>query len=572
MRWNLPRLTALGLALGLIACGGGGGGGPGPETATLTGTVEGTAARVAARVPLTGTVAVVAVNDAGAQAAVDTVSAAKTTFRLVVPTGRQYAIEFRDTGASGRLLALFFVDPARTAFAVGAGAPGGDLGVIVLDLGTGRAVSQTSPATLAALLPAPPQGSAILLVDRDGDGAADGPDNCPLAANPDQADTDGDGLGDACDNCPFAANPGQADLNGDGVGDACTLAGGGLDADGDGLADAADNCPVNANPGQADLDGDRLGDACDPDLDGDGFANAADNCPANANPDQADLNGNGIGDLCDADADGDGLANAADNCPANANPDQADLDQDGVGDACDPDQDGDGLADAADNCPRAFNPDQADLNGDGIGDACTGDADGDGLADAADNCPRVFNPTQADGDGDSFGDACDNCPTVANPDQTDLFLADLLTPGANRVGDACEPRGNDDAYTWIGNTPLVINVAEAATQGVLANATFVALNGNADYGWMCQDPASTGCVPGGSATAPACCPTAVPRMTELGGTIDMDFPGNFLYTPPPTPAGRVAGPIVDRFHYIPRSNVNPNVLGIPVVVTVTMPT
>jgi hypothetical protein len=38
--------------------------------------------------------------------------------------------------------------------------------------------------------------------DRDGDGAGDDVDNCPVTPNPDQADADGDGFGDACDACP----------------------------------------------------------------------------------------------------------------------------------------------------------------------------------------------------------------------------------------------------------------------------------------------------------------------------------------------------------------------------------
>jgi uncharacterized protein (DUF2141 family) len=39
-------------------------------------------------------------------------------------------------------------------------------------------------------------------VDQDGDGVPDDSDNCPLVANPGQADADGDGLGDACDSEP----------------------------------------------------------------------------------------------------------------------------------------------------------------------------------------------------------------------------------------------------------------------------------------------------------------------------------------------------------------------------------
>jgi hypothetical protein len=38
-----------------------------------------------------------------------------------------------------------------------------------------------------------------------------------------------------------------------------------VDTDGDGIADGLDNCPLDPNPNQADVDADGFGDACDPD-------------------------------------------------------------------------------------------------------------------------------------------------------------------------------------------------------------------------------------------------------------------------------------------------------------------
>jgi Thrombospondin type 3 repeat/PKD domain/Cadherin-like domain len=217
-------------------------------------------------------------------------------------------------------------------------------------------------------------------------------------------DTDGDGVPDSTDNCPGAANADQADADGDGLGDACDP-----DTDGDGVANASDNCPSVPNAGQVDTDGDGLGDACDPltDSDGDGMEDGADNCPSVANIDQADADGDGLGDACDPDTDGDGVLNGADNCPAVANADQADADADGTGDACDPDTDGDGVLNGVDNCPTVANATQSDADSDGLGDACDSDRDGDGEPNATDNCPDDANPGQADADGDGLGNLCD---------------------------------------------------------------------------------------------------------------------------------------------------------------------
>lgn len=72
------------------------------------------------------------------------------------------------------------------------------------------------------------------------------------------------------------------------------------DADGDGVADGADNCPAVANPNQENTDGDGQGNACDTDDDNDGVLDTGDNCPVNANSDQLDSDGDGVGNACDS--------------------------------------------------------------------------------------------------------------------------------------------------------------------------------------------------------------------------------------------------------------------------------
>ena len=58
-------------------------------------------------------------------------------------------------------------------------------------------------------------------LDDDNDGVEDINDAFPLDSS-ESVDTDADGIGDNSDNCPVDANPNQADLNDDGIGDDCS--------------------------------------------------------------------------------------------------------------------------------------------------------------------------------------------------------------------------------------------------------------------------------------------------------------------------------------------------------------
>lgn len=128
------------------------------------------------------------------------------------------------------------------------------------------------------------------------------PGGCPTPAAP-LVDADGDGVFDPYDNCPMAANPDQANADFDREGDACDSSTDMTDSDRDGVPDSGDNCPMVANPMQEDSDRDGQGDACDaasnPDGDGDGIPDSTDNCPMAANPMQQDADMDGQGDACD---------------------------------------------------------------------------------------------------------------------------------------------------------------------------------------------------------------------------------------------------------------------------------
>ena len=307
---------------------------------------------------------------------------------------------------------------------------------------------------------------------------------CALSADG-LADVDGDGAADGADNCPCAANPAQGDADGDGAGDDCDA-----DDDNDGAPDGADCAPLSAGvavppgpvsdslraqavDGSASLRWERApgghtsnvyrgarlpaapwsyNEICF-DAENPGTESGDTEVPPSGtvlyylvsarnacgeSPTGQDSRGSPhfppvpcAGQ--NRESDGDGLRDVEDNCALAPNRDQWDADRDQRGDACDNcpaapnpgqgDGDADGSGNACDNCPAAANADQADADVDGAGDLC-------------DNCAGAANPGQADADVDGAGDACDNCPALANADQGD-------TDG-DAAGDACDPDDDND--------------------------------------------------------------------------------------------------------------------------------
>lgn len=87
-----------------------------------------------------------------------------------------------------------------------------------------------------------------LAVDRDGDGVPDATDNCPTAANGDQADTDTDGKGDACDPTPYGTTPPELTVPADFAADATGPAGATVTFDATATDDLDPNPTVSCTP------------------------------------------------------------------------------------------------------------------------------------------------------------------------------------------------------------------------------------------------------------------------------------------------------------------------------------
>jgi OmpA-OmpF porin, OOP family len=258
-------------------------------------------------------------------------------------------------------------------------------------------------------------GYAPDIRDTDGDGIANGRDNCIEVAEdrdgfedrdgcPDP-DNDGDRRDDTVDKCPDAAE----DLDGFDDEDGCPE----LDNDGDNIADLEDKCSMDKEDGKA--------------------PNPTDGCPFDKR-----------------DSDGDGLSDNVDACPTATEDTDGFEDDDGCPEA---DNDNDGVLDATDACALCAEDKDGYQDTDGCPDF---DDDHDGVADTNDKCPKEPETVNGITDGDGCPDSgglnmvrIDGDRLVV--DKAPPFDAKGLTRGGDMIVEqmALVMKANPDVTQWL---------------------------------------------------------------------------------------------------------------------------
>jgi formylglycine-generating enzyme required for sulfatase activity len=331
--------------------------------------------------------------------------------------------------------------------------------------------------------------------DADGDGVPDAKDNCPLVANPDQADCDNDGIGNACQSSEsrttgnmgafgngvtasgvltnVSTSPWPVRLTVRAVGDLnlstefATLRLAGTVITSTLFQQGGSDCPVQPDTATLVIDPRQWNAlvAASPagtmqvELLGNSLVSAT-QCSSPFSEVTAmltvfpDCNENGVLDYCDV------ATGTAPDCNENGVPDscdiadgEADIDSDGVPDSCEADCNSNDIPDDWEISQGTA----ADCNGNGVPDSCDvlgsiPDCNGNRVPDSCD----VASGNAPDCNGNSIPDSCDIAAGIAPdcngneiPDSCDIASGASADIDADGVPDSCEDcNGNGLPDDW----------------------------------------------------------------------------------------------------------------------------